>query len=284
MSDIVEAPTHAISAQTAEHVLATGDLSKLTAQQRVEYVMRICEAMGINPLTRPIRFLRLGPEIQAYFTRDGTDQLRKLHNISLHVIDQKTENGVLQVRVQARMPNGREDEDIGAVVLPQGGDFRANAMMKCITKAKRRVTLSICGLGFLSEDELETMPGVRTFDASEPTPTPEPPQTATGRDRQAAEHDSPKPKTGPERPGGAWRGWVDTLQTRLVPLTKLAAQEELGRRITENLKHAPDWAKEEVLQMFADAKERALRYEAGEIDAPEDDLPPIAGEENLAAG
>ncbi|EOV0478051.1 hypothetical protein ACOIM4_001927, partial [Campylobacter coli] len=36
-----------------------------------------------------------------------------------------------------------------------GGDNLANAIMKAITKAKRRVTLSICGLGMLDESELD---------------------------------------------------------------------------------------------------------------------------------
>jgi len=36
--------------------------------------------------------------------------------------------------------------------------------MKCETKAKRRATLSICGLGMLDESELETIPGAVVFD------------------------------------------------------------------------------------------------------------------------
>ena len=38
------------------------------------------------------------------------------------------------------------------------GDALVNAKLKAITKAKRRVTLSICGLGFLDETEIETIP------------------------------------------------------------------------------------------------------------------------------
>jgi hypothetical protein len=38
------------------------------------------------------------------------------------------------------------------------GEARANAMMKAETKAKRRVTLSICGLGMLDETEVESIP------------------------------------------------------------------------------------------------------------------------------
>jgi hypothetical protein len=40
------------------------------------------------------------------------------------------------------------------------GEALANAIMKCETKAKRRVTLSICGLGLLDELDVETLPTV----------------------------------------------------------------------------------------------------------------------------
>lgn len=40
----------------------------------------------------------------------------------------------------------------------------ANALMKAETKAKRRVTLSICGLGLLDESEIDTMKGAETYD------------------------------------------------------------------------------------------------------------------------
>ena len=36
-----------------------------------------------------------------------------------------------------------------------------NAKLKAITKAKRRVTLSICGLGFLDETEIDTIPSAQ---------------------------------------------------------------------------------------------------------------------------
>ena len=34
------------------------------------------------------------------------------------------------------------------------GEVRANAILKAVTKAKRRATLSICGLGWLDESEV----------------------------------------------------------------------------------------------------------------------------------
>jgi len=169
MSDVATAPP--VSVATLEAVLATGDLSKLTPAQRIEYVSRVCKTVGLNPFTRPIRFLRLGSDIVAYFTRDGTDQLRKLHKVSLSVVDQRMDGDVWVITVQARTPDGRQDEDIGAVTIGRlQSDSKANALMKCLTKAKRRVTLSICGLGFMDESELDTLGHIQTFDAGDEIP------------------------------------------------------------------------------------------------------------------
>jgi hypothetical protein len=44
---------------------------------------------------------------------------------------------------------------------------KANAIMKAVTKAKRRVTLSICGLGFLDETEVETIPEAKPVPVEE---------------------------------------------------------------------------------------------------------------------
>ena len=41
------------------------------------------------------------------------------------------------------------------------GEAKANAMMKAETKGKRRVTLSICGLGMLDETETGSIPDAR---------------------------------------------------------------------------------------------------------------------------
>jgi hypothetical protein len=49
------------------------------------------------------------------------------------------------------------------------GDALANAIMKCETKAKRRLTLSLCGLGMLDESEIETVTDAHTVDVDPET-------------------------------------------------------------------------------------------------------------------
>ena len=63
---------------------------------------------------------------------------------------------------RASFPDGRHDESIGAVpIAGLKGEARSNAMMKCETKAKRRVTLSLVGLSTLDESEVESIPGAQ---------------------------------------------------------------------------------------------------------------------------
>jgi hypothetical protein len=143
-----------------ESVLIKGDLAKLSEHERVTYYNAVCKSLGLNPLTRPFDYIVLNSRLQLYAKRDACDQLRKIQNISLKIISQDLSDGIYIVHVKARTPEGREDEDLGAVPLPDTvkGEFRANLILKAITKAKRRATLSICGLGFLDETEVEDIP------------------------------------------------------------------------------------------------------------------------------
>lgn len=146
-----------------ESVLIKGDLALLSEQERVNYYMRVCDSLGLNPLTRPFAYQKFQGQLILYARKDCTDQLRRLHNISLKLVSQSVENDILTAHAQAALPEvlagmvrERTDEDVGSVFFPDSlkGENRANAIMKAVTKAKRRVTLSICGLGLLDETEI----------------------------------------------------------------------------------------------------------------------------------
>ena len=148
-------------ASTIEDVLIKGDLSKLSEQQRTEYYMRVCQSIGLNPMTRPFSYLTLNGKLVLYATRDCAEQLRKLNGISIKIVSQDKTDGLLSIHVHAKDKDGREDEDLGVVSFPDTlkGEAAANMMLKAVTKAKRRVTLSISGLGgFLDETEVEDIP------------------------------------------------------------------------------------------------------------------------------
>lgn len=145
--------------------LAGGDLSRLSPAERGRYYIEVCNSLRLNPVTQPFSFVNLNGKLCLYAKKEASDQLRESRDISIRVIDQKVVEGIYVVTVEAKMPDGRTDIDIGAVFIDRlSGDIRANAMMKAFTKAKRRVTLSICGLGGLDETEIETIPGAEKVD------------------------------------------------------------------------------------------------------------------------
>src|SRR5262249_41320602 len=236
-----------------------GNLGSLSPQQRVEYMQLVCKSLGLNPFTKPIRFLKFQNEVQAYFTRDGTDQLRKLHEISLKIIDTTLDAGVFTVRVAASMPSGRTDEDVGAVVLPTGGESRANAVMKAHTKGKRRVTLSICGLGFMSEDDLDGMPGARTFDADQEPPPSRPVEPRT---------DATDPLM--TLKGDAWQKHFYATVDACTTMDDLhrVQQHAMVRRILEPRNKAPSLIVANITDAFKKAHDRIV-YPVGDI--PVDD-------------
>jgi hypothetical protein len=145
-----------------EQVLMEGDLSRLTSMQRVTYYNRVCQSVGLNPLTRPLDYLRLNGKMVLYAKKDATEQLRRLNGVSIEGLEDKVVDDIYIVTARAKTKDGRTDESKGAVSFAGlKGDAKANAIMKAETKAKRRVTLSISGMGFLDETEIDSIPGAK---------------------------------------------------------------------------------------------------------------------------
>lgn len=141
-------------ASIMETVMAKGDLSQLTPAERNSYYLAVCNSVGLNPLTRPLEYITLSGRMVLYARRDATDQLRTLHDVSIEEMSESEIEGVYVVTVKAKNGKGRTDMAKGAVNINGiKGEQLANAMMKAETKAKRRVTLSLCGLGLLDETE-----------------------------------------------------------------------------------------------------------------------------------
>lgn len=148
------------SAAVLERVVVGGNLAELKPAERMMYYKAVCESVGLNPLTKPFEYITLNGKLTLYARRDCTDQLRTIKGVSITKLEREAVEGVYTVTAYAQDDKGRTDSAIGAVPI-QGlqGEAKANAMMKAETKAKRRVTLSLCGLGMLDESETESIPG-----------------------------------------------------------------------------------------------------------------------------
>jgi len=144
-------------AEMFEKIVIDNDLSKLTPVERVSYYNRLCTSLHLNSLTKPFEYIKLNGKLTLYATKECAAQLRKIYTISIELAKMETIGSNLYVWAKAILPNGRSDVDVGCV--PKSND--PNAIMKCLTKAKRRVTLSICGLGMLDVSEIATIPKSR---------------------------------------------------------------------------------------------------------------------------
>lgn len=144
--------------QVIERVITAGDLAKMTPKERVSFYWRTCESLGLNPLTRPFEYINLDGKLTLYTRKDATDQLRRINGVTVTGLRREKDDdlGLLTVYATGRDHTGREDEASGVVfVKGLAGNALANAVMKAETKAKRRLTLSLVGLGFLDESEIE---------------------------------------------------------------------------------------------------------------------------------
>lgn len=152
-------PSYDCLGQIMETVMVRGDLSPLTPHERAVYYKNVCDSIGLNPRTKPFEYLHLNGKTILYALKNCTDQLRTLYNVSVTQLDESTRDGIYIVTAHVRDGAGRTDVSKGAVNIANfKGEVLANAMMKAETKAKRRATLSLCGLGFLDETEVEDIP------------------------------------------------------------------------------------------------------------------------------
>lgn len=184
-------------------VIAHGNLSGLNEEARLKYYAAVCDTAGLNPLTRPFDFIEMGKgkekKIVLYAKKECTEQLRKIHGISCEKVEHRKEDGLYIVTVYLKDKTGRTDISTAAICMLEpdliaewddqnrkykykpnpkagqtlGGNDLANLVMKTETKAKRRGTLSISGLGILDELEIETIPNEKFINSQEESTKPE---------------------------------------------------------------------------------------------------------------
>lgn len=145
-----EAPQ--IEATLMDKAFGTGDLKALQPRERVNMYLALCESIGLNPLSRPFEYISMKGKLVLYFKATGAEQLRVIHGVDVRIVSREMLDSFYIVTATATLPSGRTDEAQGIVVMDGLNKLdKANAMMKCETKAKRRVTLSILGMSFLED-------------------------------------------------------------------------------------------------------------------------------------
>lgn len=202
-----------ISAEDIEQALTIRDLSKLPPAVRVRYYLALCASVDVSPLGYPfIAMKNQAGELFFYATRELGDQLRVKHRVNTRILAREREGDLYIVTVEARLPNGRTEEEQGVVdISGLKGQALGNAMMKASTKAKRRATLALCGLGVPSAEEGEAHPirmDWQTGELLEDAPRP----SIADEGKSLPEHladvcgDPPEPPRSPQNAPGSFQG------------------------------------------------------------------------------
>lgn len=153
MSDLIK-----LSSDTMAKLALSGDVGGLNPQEKVQYYSALCQRVGLDPATQPFKLMKLNGRETFYLDRSGAQQLNRVHQISHSITSREFVNGCYVVTARASIGD-RHTDSLGAVAT-EGlrGEALANATMKAETKAKRRATLDLVGLGMLDETEVETIP------------------------------------------------------------------------------------------------------------------------------
>lgn len=215
LSTVQQAVTPAMQQAEAASLFTTlvlnSDLSKLTEPQRVEYYKVVCERAGLDPMAKPFDLITLQGKLVLYANKTTTAQLTAINNLTVTIVSKEVVNGLYVVTARATKPNGASSEDIGAVTIGGlTGDAAGNAMMKAITKAKRRAVLGVCGLGMLDETETETIPAHHVETAALPAQLTQEIKVSKLTDEEAAALDM-------------WRDTLEGVETA-HDLTNIALQ------------------------------------------------------------
>jgi hypothetical protein len=152
-------PQH-IDAEIVSSLVTTGDLSRLTAMQKVQLYNYRCAQVGLDPAAKPFDLLKLNGKEILYANAGCTQQLAQLHKLSVEVVSRDKLDDLFIVHARVKDAEGRSTDNTGAVAIGNlKGEALANAIMKATTKAIRRTVLAHVGLGMMDETEVETIPG-----------------------------------------------------------------------------------------------------------------------------
>ena len=93
--------------EAIEKVLIDGDLSKLSAEQRVQYYNKVCSSLKLNHLTRPFEYQRFNGKLSLYARKEATEQLRQIHEVSIYKIEKETFDGGYVITAYAKTDAGK---------------------------------------------------------------------------------------------------------------------------------------------------------------------------------
>ena len=150
----------ALKERAIQSFVERGDISLLATEERVYLYSALCERYGLDPITRPFDVIELKGKLVLYANRGATDAIARNLGVTREVIVKPSFVDVMGCKVAlcearatylGRVETSTATEQVSTVVngkaeLLKGMDL-GNVLMKVETKAKRRATLAVAGLG-----------------------------------------------------------------------------------------------------------------------------------------
>lgn len=162
------APTGQITKQESKGLMPPAALRALMYNDwkgvgdadRMRHISNTCEVLKIPTPMNPFQFIEMKGKVVLYATSAAAQLIANANLISTKIKnrDFDDQTNILTILMEATMPNGRSVENFACMYLGGlTGENRANAMMKCITKASRRTIFAMVGLSALDEDDVAEM-------------------------------------------------------------------------------------------------------------------------------
>jgi hypothetical protein len=151
---------------------AQGSIHHLDDSMKRALIVKLGNALGLNQYTMPFRIYRdiRGAEF-LYATKECCAQLRHLNGISILSLEERIDGDFAICKVSGMNKHGRVSYEIGSVnIAILDGQDKSNGQMWAVTKAKRRLTLDLSGLGVLADVEVKDMTEVAEYNVLEETP------------------------------------------------------------------------------------------------------------------
>ena len=168
--------------EIVKSILLKKDISGLTDEQKIQFISTRCTDLGLDYKSLPFDIIKQkngrGGYIEfIYANKNCAAQLSGIHGVAIKINEIQIINGdEAMVSVTATAKNGRSEDDISFLSLRDhhgsklSGVDLSNAKMKAITKAKRRVVLSLFAAPFLDAPETsKDEPGLTMVKDNEPS-------------------------------------------------------------------------------------------------------------------
>lgn len=265
----------------------TGDVSRMSPQQKNEIIVGMCRHLQIDPAMKPIDIIPSKTGEKLYLNHAGTDMVAQHHNLSREIgdIEFMFHNTIAITRAKVynkdRIETGFAAVTIGKFVggklVPQQGEELADSLMKLQTKALRRATLAFCSAGVLSTDyssvseQKATQVLAHSTEAIEPAEDAEeikiaPPSFISGtevsKDLKEPARPEEKPAPVPASEPVKEEKKTDSKKRKVASKSKLSAEEKKAKAVEDKLAASAELEKENN----AVAKDIKKNYSLAEHD------------------